>query len=501
MSKKSSYGQILKASSIMGGAAGINMLLGMVRTKFAAVLIGTTGVGLLTSLTAIQGLIGIIAGLGIQSSAVREVAAAVSKNDEEAVGRAVLTLRRISWLMGLVGMIAMMALSPFLSQLTFNSSEYTVDIAALGIIILLANISGGQMALIQGMRRIGDMARAGIIGAALATVSAIGFYSWLGLRGIVPSLVAIAVMQLVISWYFARRVPVPSVELSWRETFTEASGMVRLGLVFMWTGVISSAVGYITIMLITQQVSLQAVGIYSAAFALSGMFINFVLQAMSADYYPRLTGLAHDKTAMNRSVNEQTEIGLLLAVPGLLATMVLAPWVIKLFYTSEFLPALELMQWFILGAYGRVVSWPLGFVMLALGKSRWYFATETSAHVVHLFFITIGLTTIGLEGVAIAFPILYIGYTIIVYTVGRHLTGFSWSAETNRVVWLTLATLITTFVILLSFPLWIGTILGALITTISAILCLCSLVRRIGTEHRFVRAVYKIPGVKLICWI
>lgn len=501
MSDKSSYGQILKATSIMGGTAGINLLLGMVRTKFAAVLIGATGIGLLASLTAIQGLIGIIAGLGLQTSVVREVAAAVAKNDDEAIGRSVLTLRRISWLTGLVGMMAMIVLSPFLSQLTFDSPKYTVDIAALGVIILLTNISGGQMALIQGMRRIGDMAQAGIIGSVLATVSAISFYSWLGLRGIVPSLISIAVMQLAISWYFARRVAVPTVQLNWRKTFTEASGMVRLGLVFMWTGLMTSAVGYITVTLITQQISLQAVGIYSAAFALSGMFVNFILQAMNADYYPRLTGLAHDKTVMNRLVNEQTEIGLLLAVPGLLATMVLAPWMIKLFYTSEFLPAVELMQWFILGAYGRVLSWPLGFVMLALGKDRWYFTTETSAHVVYVFIVTIALMTIGIEGVGVAFSILYIGYTIIVYAVARRLTGFSWSPETNKVVWLTLATLITTFIILQLFPLWVGTVLGALITMISGILSICSLIRRIGTEHRYVRRIYKIPGVKLICRI
>jgi PST family polysaccharide transporter len=64
---------------------------------------------------------------------------------------------------------------------------------------------------------------------------------------------------------------------------------------------------------------------------------------MGADYYPRLTGVAHDHAAVNRLVNEQTEIGLLLAVPGLLATLALAPWIIRLFYTSEFLPAVELL--------------------------------------------------------------------------------------------------------------------------------------------------------------
>jgi len=85
----------------MGGAAGINLLLGMVRVKFAALLIGATGVGLNASFTAVQGLVGTVAGLGIQSSAVREITTAVGKNDEQAIGRAVLTLRRVCWLTGL----------------------------------------------------------------------------------------------------------------------------------------------------------------------------------------------------------------------------------------------------------------------------------------------------------------------------------------------------------------------------------------------------------------
>ena len=378
MTSKSSYAQILKASSIMGGAAGINLLLGMLRVKFAAVLIGTTGVGLISSFGALQGLVGTLAGLGIQSSAVREIAAAVGKGDDQAVGRAVLALRRVCWLTGLIGMAAMMLLAPLLSQLTFGHRDYTLDIAALGVIILFGNLSGGQMALIQGMRRIGDMARANIYGAAAGTAAAIGFYAALGLRGIIPTLLAVSAIQLALSFHFARRVPVPKVSLTWRQTFAEASGMVRLGLVMMWNGLMGSAVAYLTVTLIAQHEGTQAVGLYSAAFALSGMFVNFVLGAMGADYYPRLTGVASDKPAMVRMVNEQTEIGLLLALPGLLATMALAPWILQIFYTREFLGAVELLQWFILGCLGRVISWPLGFVMLALGKGRWFLLTETS---------------------------------------------------------------------------------------------------------------------------
>jgi len=482
----------------MGGAAGINLLLGMVRVKFAAVLIGATGVGLNASFTAVQGLVGTVAGLGIQSSAVREIAAAVGKGDEPAIGRAVLTLRRICWLTGLLGMAAMMLLSPFISQFTFGHQDYALDIAALGIVILFGNLSGGQMALIQGMRRIGDMARANIIGAVFGTLAAIGFYTTLGVRGIIPTLLAVSAFQLALSWSFARKVPVPKVKLSLRQTLSEAGGMVRLGLVFMANGLMGSAVAYITIALITQYEGTQAVGLYSAAFALSGMFVNFVLSAMGADYYPRLTAASSDHAAMNRMVNEQTEIGLLLALPGLLATLTLAPWILQLFYTKEFLSAAALLQWFVLGCLGRVISWPLGFVILALGKGRWFLLTETAFNLLHVTLIALGLRYWGIEGVAIAFLLMYLGYILVVHGVCRYLTRFIWSSACNQVAIVGLPILTVTFIACRSLPLWPATAVGLALTGVLSIYSLRGLASRLGSEHPLMRVITGLPYIKIL---
>ena len=385
----------------MGGAAGIAMLLGMVRVKFAAVLIGTAGVGLNASFTAIQTLISTLAGLGLQSSAVRDIAAAVSKDDQQEIGRKVLTLRRICWLTGLVGMVTMMLLSPMISQITFGHQNYALDIAELGLIILFANLSGGQMALIQGMRRIGDIARVNVFAGILATLAGIGFYATLGLKGIVPGLVTASAAQLVLSWYFARQVSVPQVQLDIKQTFLEANGMVRLGLAMMFSSLMVSAVTYATVALITKQEGTNAVGLYSAAFTLSGIFVNFVLGAMAADYYPRLTSVADDSIEMTRLVNEQTEIAILLAVPGLVFTLAFAPWLIESLYSREFLDATKLLQWFILGCMGRVISWPLGFVILALGKGRWFLLTETSFNLMHFAMIAVVQTIIFTSTVAV----------------------------------------------------------------------------------------------------
>lgn len=497
--EKTSYRQILKSSSIMGGAAGINMLFGMVRIKFTAIFIGSVGVGIMANFAVIQSLIGTVAGLGIQSSAVRDMANAEAANDQHAIGRAALTLRRVSWITGLLGAGVMVGLSPLLSQWTFGNGEYTLEIAMLGITILFGNISGGQLAMIQGMQRIGDLARINVISAGVSTLVSIGFYAWLGVRGIVPALLMTAAIQLATSWFFARRIYVPEVSMTWIENFYEAGGMVRLGVAFMWSALMVSAVCYATNAVITQQISLTALGIYSAAFALSGMFVNFVLGAMGADYYPRLSSAAPDKEAMNRLVNEQTEIGLLLAVPGLLATLSLAPWIIQVFYTQEFLPAANLLQWFVLGCLIRIIQWPMGFLQLALTKGDWFFITQTSLNALHLLFIWLGIMMIGIEGASIAFFLLYVVSLGVIMLVARHLTGFRWNIASRKLLMTLLPVVAATFVAGRLLPLWLATISGIVATMIASVLCLRGLIHRVGYEHRVVRTVCKIPGLRMVC--
>jgi antigen flippase len=480
----------------MGGAAVVTLILGMIRMKFAAVLIGTTGTGLYATFTAMQGFIGAIAGLGIKSSAVREIAVAYAKNDKKLVGETVLSLRRICWLTGLMGALSMLFFSSLLSEITFTSTKYQWDIAALGLIILFANLSGGQTALLQGARKIADLAKAQVVGAVAGSLISVCFYFWLGLRGIVPALVLMAAVQLLISWYFAKRLPVPTVEMTWGQSFKKTGSMVKLGMVLMWTGLMSSAVDYATILLITKRLNVEAVGIYSAAYALSGIFVKFVLSAMSTDFYPRLAAVADDHVKVNRLINEQTEIGLLLALPGLLATVIFAPWIVQVFYTKEFLPAVELIQWFILGCLGRVVAWPLGFLMLALGKGKWYLITETAAQVSHMILIVICLELWGLKGVALAFFFLYVFYTFLVLVVGRVLTKFYWSAVCLRLIALAVASLMLGLAVGGSESSLFVAGFGIAMMLITAVLCLRGLTRRLGEENRFVQKIDSVSYLK-----
>lgn len=479
----------------MGGSAGLTLLLGMVRVKFAAVLIGANGVGLNTSYTAVQTVIGTIAGLGLQSSAVREIASATSNADQQAIGRTVLALRRLSWLAGLLGMIAVVVLSPMLSDFTFGHQRYASDISALGLVILFTTLTGAETALIQGTRQIDTLAKANVLSGALGTAAAVGLYATLGIEGVAPALVIASAMQLIITWYFSRRIAIPKVKLSYWQTILEARNMAQLGLIMMINGLMVSAVTYATVSLLTRQEGMAAAGIYSAAFALSGIFVNFVLSAMATDYYPRLTGLVDSKIAMTRLVNEQTEIAMLLALPGLLATLTFAPWIIKIFYSHTFLEAVKPLQWFLLGCMGRVISWPLGFVLLALGKGRWFLLTETSFNGLYMILIFLGLKYFGIEGTAMAFFVMYLGYIAAVYYVCRLLIDFTWTPECLKVASFALPTLGIVFVASRNLATLPAGALGFIATITTSFFCLRAILKRVEPDQRLGKILSRVPGI------
>ena len=129
----------------------LNILIGMVRTKFVAILIGTTGIGLMGMYVQIIGLISTVSGMGLGNSGVRQIAEAVGTGDDDRIALTVATLRRIVWLTGGIGMLAMIIFSAPISLISFNSDDYALPIALLGSTIILSAVTSGQACVLQGL--------------------------------------------------------------------------------------------------------------------------------------------------------------------------------------------------------------------------------------------------------------------------------------------------------------------------------------------------------------
>jgi antigen flippase len=497
-SNKRSYGQILKSSSILGGTQVLVYLISLLKNKAAAVFLGPNGVGLVGLYIAATSMVAVLAGLGLNASGVREVAGAAASNDPARVARVVLILRRLCWLSGAIGWLLTIALAWPLSVWTFGSPEKAIDIALLGSTVMLGAIAGGQVALLRGMRRIADLAKVNLLCVVAGTIIAIALYAWVGARGIVPAIIAAALANTLINWRFSRLVPVAKCSLSWAETFRDAGPLLRLGLALMWSGLLVTAVAFFARAFVIRETGLDSGGLYQAAWTISGMFSGFVLSAMAADFYPRLAGVSGDNAALKRLANEQTEVGLLLALPGILGTLVFAPVLLELLYTSKFVPAADLLPWFLSGVFIQVVSWPIGYVLLAQSHSLTFAWVETVIQGSQVFLIFFFVMAFGLVGAAVAFALTQCIHSSLYLGVVWRKTGVGWRISVVRLI--ATCSLFMLAALLLHFLAngWARLGAGAAVVTAAGLFSLSRLLSMVDPATRIGKMIWGLPFSRLL---
>jgi PST family polysaccharide transporter len=477
------YAQILRSTALVGASSIVTIAFAIIRTKAVAVLLGPQGVGLISIYQSIIDLTQSLAGLGIQASGVREVAAAAGSGDAAKVARTAAVVRGVSLVLALVGGAGLAAASTQIAAFTFNDVGQETAVALLSFAVLFQLLFAGQLALIQGMRRIGDLARANILAALTATVVMIGAVLAFGRDGIAPALGVSAGAALVISWFYVRKVGAKAPKQSWLQIREETSALIRLGVVFMASAILTFGAAYVIRLIILRHDGVVAAGLYQAAWTLGGLYTGFILQAMGTDFFPRLTGVAHDDEACNRMVNEQAHVSMLLAGPGVIATLTAAPLVVSLFYTPEFLPTADVLRAICVGMLLRVAAWPMGFILLAKGARGLFFWTEVAATAVHVGLVWLLLPRLGVLGAGVAFLGLYVWHSILIYLVVRRLSGFRFSAENLRLgsLYLTAAGIAYGATVLAPFGL--GLAISALLTLVCCAHALRSLLT-LGVDGR-----------------
>ena len=447
-----SYRQIVSSSVLIGGSSLITILATMLRTKLVAVFLGPAGMGLMILFSSITTFVGTLAGMGIATSGARHIAEATGAGEGHRIARTVTAVRWLVVRLGLAGAVLLAVFSVPASRVTFGTADHATQIALLSVVIAAGAIVDGQTALLQGLRRIGDMAKVAILAAAASTILTVPVLYFWRQDAVVALLLLASGTGLFASWWYARRVSIPPVPMTWRDAWAEVKPLLRLGLAAMSAAVMGAAIAYVVRVAIVRSLGFEAAGIFQAATALSSVYCGFILTSMGADFLPRISSVASDDAHCNRLVNEQAEVGLLLAFPGICATLAFAPVIVPLLYSAQFDPATEIVRWQVLGIFLRVASWPLGYLLLAKGKARLYFWTEVSYNVVYIGLIWICVGAWGLPGAGIAFFGLYIYYTVLMCIVTRRLSGFAWSPANKRLSIVAVPMVVFVFLCPMLFP-------------------------------------------------
>lgn len=481
---------MIRSMLLIGGAQAVNILISLARIKLLALMLGPAGVGLLAIWNSLQDTAGTLAGLGLGSSGVREIAAA--KEDPAVLSR----VRRMLFAANLVQGAVAMALVWFLREpialwLT-DSAEHAVETGLVGVAVLLVLVAASQMALLQGLRRIADLGRVAVLSALAGTI--VGLLAvWLrGDGGLIWFLIAQPATAVLVAWWYTRRLPTGAAQ-QWTlaAVWRVWKPMAALGVVFMLAGLASSATLLIVRGMIVRELGLEAAGLFAASWAIAITYIGFLLGAMGADYYPRLVEVIGDPVRANRLMNDQMQIGLALGGPILLALIGLAPWVMALLYSRQFIPAAEMLQWQSLGNVLKLASWPLGFALVAALRSKTYLCIELGWNALFLGILWAGLSSAGLALAGIGFALAYAAYVLVLWRIMSRSGGFRFAPLSGWLLANHLVLAVLTLAMARTAP-HLAAVAGVLLALASGLVGLRVVLIKIGPDSRLAARMYAL---------
>ncbi len=471
MVSDTSTSHILRSTGIIGGSSVANILIGLVRTKVAALVLGPAGIGLVGLAHGLMSTVAAFAAFGLGNVGTRQIAGA--GDDPESVSAARRAIAMAAAVLAMAGALLLFLLREQAALWVFQDQSWAASIGwlALGVALLIGSIA--QNAILTGMRRIGDLARVSVGSALLATALGVGaLLIWREDALLFFVLVSPVVTFAVGAWFVAkvprsspRRARIAELAPHWRV-------LARLGLAFTIGAAAALGSQLAVRALVQRELGPVALGHYQAVLMISMNYIGFVLTAMAADYYPRLTVAVRDPAVARDTVNQQAEIALLLSGPLLVGTVALAPWLVPLLFSSEFAPAVEILRWQILGDLMKIASWPLGYLLLAAGHGRAFVAADVGSAILFVAVTLVALEWLGPIAPAIAYLVMYAVYAIVVFVLARRSIAFVPSRPVIEVFAAVGAALVITFLSASFSPIAgavAGVVLGAAIATLAAV--------------------------------
>lgn len=440
----------------------------------SAIVLGPDGVGFVGLANNVVTVFGGLAAFGISDSGARQIAASRGPADTRAARRAIVLL---SLALALLGGLAVILFSSFLSAKLFESSDQTALMAWLSVATLFSVLAGGQRAIIAGERRIEDLARLSVISGVASTVVGVGVLLLFGSDGIIAYVASAPILLFATGVYLigTRQQPQAPAPVRTATIAEPVKTMLRLGLALTIGSVIGSLSQLLIRWIIQADYGAFELGIFQAAWMVSVVYMSFLFSAMASDFYPRLTAVIHDRRRAGLLINRQLEVCMLLGTPVILVCTALSPIIVALLFTSEFARASELLRWLIVADFFKVIFWAPGFVLLAGGHGRLWVLCEAfnAACFVGLSWVLIG--PLGLAGVGIAYAVSMAVYMPLIAGLAYRYVRFPPSRAVVRLI-IKQAAALAAVLALRSLSLVASEIVGVLLALLFSIIA----VRKLG---------------------
>lgn len=425
---ETTYDHVLKYTGLFGGVQGITMLISLIRNKLVALLLGPEGLALINIFNNVMNLVSQSTNFGISFSAVKHIAELnEGTKSKEEIKHYISVVRTWSLSTGLFGTLVALILCPIISLITFETYDYTLDFALLSPIALTLALSGGELAILKGLRKLKRVALISILGAICTLAICIPLYWSIGLKGIAISLLLSNIAALAIQLFFSCKVVSWKTSIFSRQSYIDGMPMLKLGLGYIIAGIFGQGAEYIIRTMIIRFGNLADVGIYNSGYMMAVAYTSLVFIAMEADYFPRLSAAKQSVSRQNFTVNQQIEVCVLIIAPFLILFVVAMPLIVQLLFSEKFIAAVPMSICASMYMFFRALTLPVAYLSLAHGDSKMYMITELVYDIFIAIAIPFAYTKWGIMGTGAALSFAGLFDMVMIYSLYIRKYNFTFS--------------------------------------------------------------------------
>lgn len=399
---------ILKAVSKVGFGTLAGLLASVVTGKVLALELGAAGVGLYGILRQLLQTLALLGTFNGQSVLVQGIGRLSEPTEQLRFSGSVLGLQL---LMGALVASVLLIGAPWLGALLIPHEQATPLLRWLALAMLVLVLNLFVLGLLNGHRLVNQIVKFQVWGVGVTLLTILPSV-WLIRRGYSVGFVLMLVgsaafVTAAAAIALARRGLMPTLRsLTIRRV--DAVQFMRMSSVLTVAGIIATGAQYGQSWMVAKWLGLAHAGQFWAAWTLSMSYLTLVLSALGTYYLPSLSRIT-DALERRELVRTYLKI-VLLFVPVLVSVVVvLKPWVIRIMFSSEMLPALEVMRWMLIGDFFKAVSYVIAYPMLAFNNMKWFFWTDLlfSVGMATASFIWIASGG-GIEGLGVIFMFAYV---------------------------------------------------------------------------------------------
>ncbi len=410
---------LLKTSILSAISSGIKILTGLVVTKIIAIYLGPVGIALLGQFASLKTIVTAFSTGGIKNGIVKYI----SEYRDDATNRNnfLITSFLIGFIFSIISCIILVAFNEFFAEKVLHEKTYGYIFTIFGISIFFLTLNIILMSFLNGMGEIKKFIMINIASNFVGLIFTSIMSIYIGIEGALISyatgeaiVLIVTIVMILKSKWFSFDILKGEIE---KDNITK---LLKYTLMALFTLISLALTPIIIREYIGSYLSWEEAGYWQAVWRISQIYLMVFTMILSIYYVPKLSGL-NDINDIKKEIKSGYKLLMPIVITIMLSIYFLREFIVELIFTKEFLPAITLFAFQLIGDTIRVASRLVDKLLIAKAKTRLFIFSELFFSLTFITFAIIGINYYGLIGVTYGYAFSFLLYFIwIMYMYNRN---------------------------------------------------------------------------------